>query len=146
MRRGAITDTNFQYEFPNQLFATQTKCVVGSFQAACKISCHASVPPMLGWYEFRPGQLARPDGSPVLGRKQHYLPVMKATNSDSKRCQVSVDVSFQPPSCFQRKKAHTLSSQPHRLLLGGVQSKQPSLWRQRFDVCSKFPTLNCDRR
>ena len=43
MRRGAITDTNFQYEFPNQLFATQTKCVVGSFQAACKISCHASV-------------------------------------------------------------------------------------------------------
>ena len=54
---------------------------------------------------------------------------MKATNSDSKRCQVSADVSFQSPSCFQRKKAHTFSSQakggrPHRLLLGGVQSKQ----------------------
>ena len=54
---------------------------------------------------------------------------MKATNSDSKRCQVSVDVSLQPPRCFQRKKARTFSSQakgrrPHRLLLGGVQSKQ----------------------
>ena len=59
----------------------------------------------------------------------HYLPVMKATNSDSKRCQVSVDVSFQSPSCFQRKKARTFSSQakggrPYRPLLGGVQSKQ----------------------
>ena len=65
----------------------------------------------------------------TLYKKKHYLPVMKATNSDSKRCQVSVDVSFQSPSFFQRKKARTLSSQakrgrPHRLLLGGVQSKQ----------------------
>ena len=84
--------------------------------------------------QVRSGQLARPDGNPVLGRKQlntkkHYLPVMKATNAASKRCQVSVDVSFQSPSCFQRKKAHTFSSQakggrPHRLLLGGVQSKK----------------------
>ena len=62
-------------------------------------------------------------------RHYHYLPVMKATNSASKRCQVSVDVSFQSPSCFQRTKARTFSSQakggrPHRLLLGGVQSKQ----------------------
>ena len=65
----------------------------------------------------------------TLYKKKHYLPVMKATNSDSKRCQVSVDVSFQSPSCFQRKKARTFSSQakggrPHHLLLGGVQSKQ----------------------
>ena len=65
----------------------------------------------------------------TLYKKKHYLPVMKATNSDSKRCQVSVDVSLQSPSCFQRKKARTFSSQakggrPHRLLLGGVQSKQ----------------------
>ena len=90
----------------------------------------------------------------TLYKKKHYLPVMKATNSDSKRCQVSVDVSFQSPSCFQRKKAHTFSSQakggrPHRLLLGGVPSKQRRnhlLQRQRFDVCSKFPTLNCDNR
>ena len=65
----------------------------------------------------------------TLYKKKRYLPVMKATNSDSKRCEVSVDVSFRSPSCFQRKKAHTFSSQakggrPHRLLLGGVQSKQ----------------------
>ena len=67
----------------------------------------------------------------TLYKKKHYhcLPAMTATNSDSKRCQVSVDVSFQSPSCFQRKKARTFSSQvnggrPHRLSLGGVQSKQ----------------------
>ena len=65
----------------------------------------------------------------TLYKKKHYLPVMKATNSDSKRCQVSVDVSLQSLSCFQRKKARTFSSQarggrPHRPLLGGVQSKQ----------------------
>ena len=47
----------------------------------------------------------------TLYKKKHYLPVMKATNSDSKRCQVSVDVSLQSPSCFQRKKARTFSSQ-----------------------------------
>ena len=50
---------------------------------------------------------------------------MKATNSDSKRCRVSVDVSLQSP------KRHIPSypkqnevGRPHRLLLGGVQSKQ----------------------
>ena len=69
--------SNNRHQFPIRiskpaLFATQSKCVVRSFQAACKISCHAGVPPMLGWYEVRPGQLARPDGSPVLGRKQLY--------------------------------------------------------------------------
>ena len=62
-------------------------------------------------------------------KKKHYLPVLTATNSASKRCQVSVDVSFQSPSCFQRKKRRSFSSKakggrPHRLLLGGVQSKQ----------------------
>ena len=65
----------------------------------------------------------------TLYKKKHYLPVMKATNSDSKQCHVSVDISFQSPSCFQRKEARTFSSQakggrPHRLLLGGLQSKQ----------------------
>ena len=70
-----------------------------------------------------------------LYKRKQYLPVMKATNSDSKQCQVSFDVCFQSPSCSQRRKACTFLSQarrgrPHRLLLGGVQSKQ-----RRNHVC-----------
>ena len=73
----------------------------------------------------------------TLHKKKHYLPVMKATNSDSKRCQVSVDVSFQSPSCFQRKKAHTFSSQakggrPHRHITSHIQPNAQVLIPAKF--------------
>ena len=116
---------------PNGRFPIWGSFSMSSFSTGCFVHCHDAW--AVGSCQVRSACMPRWQpcvrAQATLYKKKHYLPVMKATNSDSKRCQVSVDVSLQSPSCFQRKKARTFSSQakggrPHRLLLGGVQSKQ----------------------
>ena len=80
----------------------------------------------------------------TLYKKKHYLPVMKATKSDSKRCQVSVDGCFPPITKLfpAEESTYLLIPSKRRSATSPVvgwrpvqTASQPSLRRQRFDVC-----------